>query len=100
MIGADAAIVWATVDGLRVWFCRIFAGLVVVPDLFVVFDIYGEQYFLKAVFFAVLCHPYVVLLEDDLRAQLLVAFVAKTDRMIVVDIITLIFHMMWSASKS
>ena len=92
VVGANAAVIGAAIYRFRMGFPGVFAGFVVVPDLLVVFDIDSDKYLLEAVFLTGLGQIDVVIFKNDLGAQLPVAFDAKADRMIVVNIIPLIFH--------
>jgi len=95
VIGADAAVIGAAMDGGGMWFPGVFAGLVVIPDVFVIFDIRGDHHFLKAMFLAGLGEIDLTFFEDDLRADLFVANDAETYGMVVIDIVAGIFHMVF-----
>jgi hypothetical protein len=71
---------------------RVFAGFIIVSDLFVILDVDGDQHFLKAMLLAGLGQIDFAVLENDLGTQLPVTFDAKADRMVVVNIVALIFH--------
>ena len=93
MIGTDAAVVRTAINRFRVRLTGIFACFVVIPDLFVIINIGGDHDFLKAMFLAGLGKVCFSRFEDDLGADLLMAHDAEADRMVVIDIIPFIFHM-------
>jgi hypothetical protein len=92
VIGADATVIRTPIDGAGMRPGGIFARFVIIPDLLIVFYIHSQQHFLKTMFFTALGEIDIFPLENDLRAHLPVAFVAKTYRMIIVYIIPFIFH--------
>jgi hypothetical protein len=52
VIGAYATVIGAAVYCLGVGFFWVFAGFVIIPYLFVIFDIDGDKYLLKTMFLA------------------------------------------------
>jgi hypothetical protein len=94
MIGAYTTVIWAAIDGRSVGLSRIFAGFIIVSDLFVILDVNGNQHFLKAMLLAGLGQIDFAVLENDLGAQLPVAFNAKADRMVVIYVVAPIFHVL------
>jgi hypothetical protein len=94
VVGTYAAVIRATINGLCMRPDRVFAGFIVVPYLFVIFDIDGNKHFLKTMFLTGLGKIYIPILKDDLSAYLPVAFNAKADCMVIINIIPLIFHVL------
>jgi hypothetical protein len=92
MVRAYTTVIWAPIDCLCMGLLGIFTGLIVVSDLFVILDVYGNQYFLKTMFLAGFGKVDIPLLKNDLGTQLPVTFDAKTDGMVVVNIVAFIFH--------
>ena len=93
MIGTYTTVIRAAIDSRCMGLSRIFAGFIIVPDLFVILDVDGDQHFLKAMLLAGLGQIDFAILENDLGTQLPVAFNAKADRMVVINIVALIFHL-------
>jgi hypothetical protein len=88
MIGTDTTIIWTAEFCLRMWLQRILTRLIVVADLLVVFYIRRDEYLLETMLTAGFSHVDIVLLEDDLGADLLVAGRAEADGMIVVYVVS------------
>jgi hypothetical protein len=68
VIGTDTAIVGAAEDGLGMRLPRIFASLIIIPDLFVIFDIGGDECFLKPMLLTGLGQIDLPLFKNDLCA--------------------------------
>jgi len=94
MIRADTTIIWAAIDCRCMGFFRIFAGFIIVSDLFVILDVNGNQHFLKTMLLARFGKIDLAMLKNDLGAQLPVTFNAKADGMVVINIVALIFHVL------
>jgi hypothetical protein len=67
---------------------RVFGSFVVIPNVFIIIYIRGDQYFLPAVFRAALQHKHLFLFKDDLSVDPAQAFGAKTERKIVINVFT------------
>jgi hypothetical protein len=92
MVRADTTVIRAAIYRLRMRLPGIFAGFIIIPYLFVIFDIDGDQDLLKTMFLTDLGKIYIPILKNDLGAQLPVTLDTKADSMIVIDIVPLIFH--------
>ena len=92
VVGADATVVGTSKYCFRVGLPRVFRSFVVVPDLFVIIYVVGDQPFSESMRFALFCQKYFAVLKYDLGVNFPVAFVAKTDRVIIIDVVSFKTH--------
>jgi hypothetical protein len=74
------------------WFARVFGCLIVIPDLFIIFNIGCDQHFLPAMLFTVLMEVNLSVFKNDLGADLPVTNNTKAGGMVVINIVALIIH--------
>jgi hypothetical protein len=87
MVRANPTIVRAAINAFGVRLFGIFAGFVVIAYLLIILNIGSDQHLLEPVVFTDLDQEYLSFLENDLGAQLPVAFDTQADRVIVVYIV-------------
>ena len=92
MIGTDATIQGASIDGFCMWGPWVFRCLIVIADLLIEFYVGGDNGPLGAVLFAKLPHHYEVIFKNDLRTNGLVTIMAQAGSMVVINVIPVIFH--------
>jgi hypothetical protein len=99
MVRTNAAIVRAAINGFSVRPAGVFACLIVISYVFVIFNIGGDKHFLKTMFLASLGNIYITPLKNNFGVYLPVAFNAQAYGVVVINIIPFIFHA-WLRMKS